>query len=103
MKTLSVLFDENKKYDIIIDPQTFQMCGTKLKELFPKAKKIAVICDDVVEKLYAIKVLNSIKNHGFECFIIPFAHGEASKSHENLIMIYDKLTQYKFTLSLIHI
>ncbi|MBQ7340256.1 MAG: 3-dehydroquinate synthase [Clostridia bacterium] len=83
----------NKNYDIII-----QRGLSGLKEFIfslIKGEKIAVICDDVVDKLYASEIISLLEEKNVVKIVFP--HGEQNKNAENYIKIINTLAENKFT------
>jgi 3-dehydroquinate synthase len=58
-----------------------------------KAGRAALITDSNVAKIYAPRVMASLKAAGFDAIIIEIPAGEASKSLEMLAMLYDRMTE----------
>lgn len=83
-------------YDILIESGLLDKCGELVSNVV-KSKKCALVTDDIVDKLYSEKVLTGLKKSGFEVvkFVVP--NGETSKSHEQLISIYNFLLENDIT------
>lgn len=93
---ITINVNASKNYDILIGKGLLDQCG----ELIPnveKSKKCAIITDNIVDGLYSEKVTKSLEKNGFTVskFVIP--NGETSKSHEQLIAIYNYLTEKDIT------
>jgi len=87
-------------YDIIIGSNILSEAGSLIRGTVTKrTKKAVIVTDDVVHDLYAETVADSIKNAGFAAEIFVFPNGEQSKSHENLINLYDFLAHAGITRS----
>lgn len=68
-------------YDIIIGNGLLSQTGAIISQSL-KPCKIAVITDDTVDKLYADKVICSLKDNGFDVIKFVFPHGEESKNFD---------------------
>lgn len=78
MKTIQVAASKN--YNVLIDADMLEKCGSLINETVkPSPQKVAVFCDDIVEKLYFKKVEDSLKNEGFQVFKFVFNNGEEQK------------------------
>ena len=77
MKKLSVKVD--KSYDIIIEKGILKDCGNLVKSV-SGAKKIALISDTNVVKIYGELVIRSLENAGFQVVSYVFEAGEQSKT-----------------------
>lgn len=74
MKTLNVL----NKYDIMIERGILDRCGELIKNVC-KGKRCCIVSDDNVAPIYAERVLDSMKNAGYEVSLCIFPHGEKNK------------------------
>ncbi len=85
-------------YDILIGKGLLDKCG-ELVSNATDAKKCAVVTDETVDVLYGRKVLDSLNKSGFNAvkFVVP--SGEASKSHQQLIGLYNFLSENDITRS----
>ncbi len=54
-------------------------------------KKVAVVTNDVVAKLYLLRLGNLLKRNGIDVFDIVLPDGEQYKNHDSLNRIYDAL------------
>lgn len=96
MKTISV--KTSRPYDVVIERDGIKKCGEYIAEI-TKSRKAAVITDDIVEKLYAETVMDSLRKNGFECSIFSFPNGEQSKCLEVYGNILDHLCENNITRS----
>ena len=86
----------DKKYQIVIKKGIMSEIGEKIKEIY-KAKKIAVITDTNVNKIYGDKLKDDLENSGFEVDFVVVEAGEKSKSISVLESVYDKLLSFGIT------
>lgn len=93
---ITVNVNASKKYNILIGKGLLDECGELISKV-EKSKKCAIVTDDIVDGLYGRKTVESLEKSGFTVskFVIP--NGEASKSHEQLISIYNFLTEKDIT------
>lgn len=66
-------------YDVLIGGGILDRSGEIVRSVLPSPVKIAVITDDIVDGLYAGRVITSLKNSGFDAVKYVFPHGEESK------------------------
>lgn len=83
-------------YDILIDGGLLSRCGELISGV-EKSKKCAIVTDDIVDGLYGDITVKSLENSGFTVsrFVVP--HGEESKSHKQLIALYNFLCEKDIT------
>ncbi len=94
-KTVSVK-GVKKPYDIIIGKHILNVLPNKIKEL-TKAKTVAVITDDNVDKLYTDKVLSMLRSAGFHAIKFAFPHGEKHKTMTTVCEILEFLAENNVT------
>ena len=94
-KTVSVK-GVKKPYDIIIGKHILNVLPDKIKEL-SKAKTVAVITDDNVDKLYADEVLSMLRGAGFHGIKFVFPHGEKHKTMTTVCEILEFLAANNVT------
>lgn len=90
MKKLFV--NVNKGYEIIISRHIISDCGEYIRKV-SSARRVCVITDSNVEKLYLADVTASLKNEGFECSSFVFEAGEKSKRPEKIIEMADFMAE----------
>jgi len=78
-------------YDVVIGNGILTETGKRIKQLLPKAKKVAIITDDNVRELYLDEVKKYISDVGLEMFDYSIRPGEASKSSDNYIKLQNWL------------
>lgn len=93
-KTITV--KSQKQYDVIIGNGLIDSLGEYALSI-SKAKKVAVITDDIVDKLYSQKAVESLQNAGFNVFKFVFNNGEKSKNIDTFYQIVRFLAQNEFT------
>ncbi|MBD5114453.1 MAG: 3-dehydroquinate synthase [Ruminococcaceae bacterium] len=93
---IKINVNNSLSYDILIENGLLEKCGELVSSVV-KSKKCAVITDDIVDKLYSDITVKSLEKSGFNVvkFVIP--SGETSKSHEQLISIYNFLSENDIT------
>lgn len=85
-----------RSYDIHVGRGLLDSAGELISPL-AKTKKVAVVTDSNVEKLYSTRLLKSLENAGFDVKLHVFPAGEKHKNHETLLGIYSFLAQNNFT------
>lgn len=91
MHTLNINLTQ-KNYPIYIKKGLIKNIGEELKKIY-KNKKIAVITDKNVEKIYGQKIRDNLKND-FEVKIIVLEPGEKSKSIDVLQNVYNEAFRF---------
>lgn len=93
---IKINVNSSVNYDILVESGLLDRCGELVIPVV-RSKKCALVTDDIVDRLYSEKVLKSLKKSGFETvkFVVP--SGETSKSHEQLISIYNFLSENDIT------
>lgn len=87
-----------KKYDIIIHNGIINSCGQYIKQA-AKGRRVLVVTDSNVEKLYSNAVLTSLKNCGFETGLFVFEAGEQSKNLTTIEKMLDSMCEFGLTRS----
>ena len=87
MKTLNINL-KYTSYKIVIENGLLDKLSLYIKEVYSN-KKIFIITDDVVEKLYLNKVISSLADFDLDYVVIP--HGEMSKTIEKYAYICEEL------------
>ena len=94
IKKITVSASNN--YDVLIGKGLISHAGEYISSL-SKAKKVAVITDDNVQKLYFDGLSQSLAKYGFEIEKFVFPHGEKSKNINTYAEIMEFLAQKEFT------
>ncbi len=94
MRTVHV--NTGNPYDIFIERGITGDCGKYIKKL-SSAKKVTVITDSNVAKLYLQKVVNSLEKEGFEVKSHIFSAGEESKNLNSISAMYNTLAEFRMT------
>jgi len=81
-----------RTYEILIGSGLLESAGTLIREVVP-ARKAVVISDENVARLYADRLLSSLKSAGYEVTLVTFPPGDASKSLRQAEVIYDRLAE----------
>lgn len=90
---LKIELKENS-YSIYIERNIFNKVGDYLDEHY-KNRKIAIITDNNLEKLYGKDFNEILEKRGFNTKIISVKPGEESKSIDTLKEIYEKLSNFR--------
>jgi 3-dehydroquinate synthase len=87
--TVMVMLDQ-RSYPIAIGAGTLDRIGPRLQEL-KLGRRIAVVTNPVVARLYRDPLLQSIKAAGFEPTVLQVPDGEEHKNLAWLAFLYDRL------------
>ncbi|MCT8978404.1 3-dehydroquinate synthase [Clostridium sp. CX1] len=90
---LKIELKENS-YSIYIERNIFNKVGDYLDEHY-KNRKVAIITDNNLEKLYGKSFKEILEKRGFNTKIISVKPGEESKSIDTLKEIYEKLSNFR--------
>lgn len=90
MQTIQI--NASSSYNIYVGESILAQCGDIINKIKPY-KKAVIVTDDIVEKLYAQTVLESLEKSGIKATVFSFNNGEESKSHKTLITLYEFLSQ----------
>ena len=85
-----------REYDIKIEKGIFDRSGQLIAEICNKCK-VAVVTDSNVAPLYAERLLNSLKNSGFDASVIAVPAGENSKTVDMLNHLYGEMLSLGIT------
>ncbi len=85
-------------YEIFIGFDIVKNLGSYVKEVF-SGKKILIITDDNLERLYIEYVKDILTKASYEVDVFAFKHGEESKTLETCKGAYEKLVDMKFSRS----
>ncbi|QZY53643.1 3-dehydroquinate synthase [Crassaminicella profunda] len=94
MPTLNINLPE-KKYPILIKKGMLNHIGEEIKKIY-KNKKIAIVTDNNVEKIYGQRIKEQLRND-FEIKMIVVEPGEKSKSISVLQNVYEELLDFEIT------
>lgn len=87
-----------KGYSVHIGNDILHSTGEILSSIFPKCR-VAIITDDIVEKLYLPEVKKSLCDSGFDVCSYAFPNGEKSKNISTLSDILEFLAESRLTRS----
>ena len=96
MKTITVR--TSSPYDIIIERGSLDICGKFISSAL-KSKKTVIITDDIVNNLYAQRLVKSLADYDIQADVFVFPNGEHSKNLNTLSDIYDFLCEKNITRS----
>ena len=88
---------KSENYSILIGENILNFLSKKIKFLCPKTKKIAVIIDKNIPKIFKIKLKKNLKN--FNLVFMPFNANEKSKSIKTVNYYLEKLLLHNFNRS----
>lgn len=91
----AIHLNASKPYDILIDSGLFNQVFS-LIEPFCKGRNIAIITDDIVDKLYGEQLLEQLKQNDYSTIKFVFPNGEVSKNINTLSDILEFLASNNF-------
>lgn len=92
---LVVHYENQPIYDIVFK-NSYQNLIKELEFLNIKNKKLCIVTDSIVEKLYASEVTEILTAHSTSVTIFSFKSGEASKNITTVQKLYEHLILNKF-------
>lgn len=96
MKKITV--NAHTDYDIFIGSGLLDQIGELITQT-EKSKKCVIVTDSNVDPLYGGKVKSVLQKSGFTVSVFVVPAGETSKSHDQLIALYNFLTEKDITRS----
>lgn len=81
---------EEKSYDILIEKGILDKIGEHISKIY-KNKKIVVVTDTNVDKLYGTRIIENLENSGYLAKKIVFKAGEESKNFTTLIDVQEQI------------
>lgn len=87
---------KSRKYPVIIESGLFRSIGSTLGSHFA-GKKIALITDETIQKLYGDFLKKQLDASHCEWDIITLPAGDISKSFDTLTVIYKRLLDFQIT------
>lgn len=96
MSVIKIQINAGDGYDVTVGGGLLKSCGTVISRTVGPCH-IAVITDQVVEKLYLDPVVKSLSGAGFKVSVFSFPAGEKSKNIETLSDILEFLAKERFT------
>lgn len=94
-KQITVHYDKKPIYDIIIESDFIQL-AEQINRLGVTGRKLCVVTDSNVGKLYANEVKNKLELTGNQVFVYTFAAGEENKNLNTVEDVYEFLIQNRF-------
>lgn len=88
----------SKSYDIVIDNGLLKNLGKEINNIYNN-KKIAIVTDENVFKLFGMIVEKSLLEYNYNVHFIVVKPGEESKSMETLKSVYEQLVDFNLTRS----
>jgi 3-dehydroquinate synthase len=95
INTITVNYDKKPCYDILIS-DNFEELPDKIIDLGFKDRKIAIITDTNVHKLYADELSNCLNKVSCSVFVYAIPAGESNKNLDEINKIYELLIENRF-------
>ena len=92
---LTIHYSKKPCYDIVFS-QSFQDLALELEALEIEKRRVCIITDSTVEKLYAEEIVHLIKNKCRKISVFSFPSGEASKTLDTVQKAYTFLIEEGF-------
>lgn len=92
---ITVHYNEQPIYDIVIERDFSKLAG-EVSKLGIKGRKLCVVTDSNVGKLYADEVKTELEKTGNAVFVYTFEAGEQSKNLDTVEDVYEYLIVNKF-------
>ncbi len=86
----------SRNYDVLIGNELRHSAGKLIKGIFSD-KTVAIITDDIVDKLYSDDLIKSLKDEGFRVVKFVLDNGEINKTAENWLEIISFLAENKLS------
>lgn len=97
MRTVEVA--ASGKYEVLIGSGLLERAGELVRQVLPRAEKLAVISESTVWPLYGAGLRARLEGAGFEVVEYVLPSGEASKSGESFLKILNFLAGERLTRS----
>ena len=95
MKTLAV--NTSRPYEIKIGRGSLDQAGVLFRQAIPNARKLTIVTDSRVLPLYLARTADSLEQIGFQIQCLTVPAGEASKSAEQLVILWEKMMAFGMT------
>ena len=82
-----------RSYSIVIEKGILNRLGNEISKIY-KGKRIFILTDHNVNKYYGEKVINILKDSGYEVKLLSLTPGETTKSFNTLPTIYNELLDF---------
>lgn len=86
----------HKTYPILIENNLFQSAGAVIQKFFP-ARKVFLVTDSHLAPIYGAALTAQLEKLNIQIGMYVFPAGEASKSHEQLLKLYEAFSQAEIT------
>lgn len=94
--TKTITVNASKSYDILVGKNLITDLGEIFIKRFDKCK-VAIITDDIVDKLYSAVVEKTLLEKGFSVVKFVFSNGEKSKNFDTYSQIVNFLSENELT------
>lgn len=86
----------SRPYDVIIGTGIMSDIGNRMESV-PGCRMLAILTDDIVDRLYGQAVTDSLALAGYESFRHVIPHGEASKNMSSVMGFIDDMARHGMT------
>ncbi len=92
---ITVKYNESPVYDIVLELD-YNTIYRELNKLNTKNKKICIVTDSNISKLYLNEVMEIVKDYAREVETFTFPAGEESKNLDTVYLLYERLIRSGF-------
>ena len=85
-----------RPYDVFIGKGIIEKAGEIISSVV-NSKKVVIITDDNVDRLYSKKATNILENSGFQVYKFVFPHGEKHKTLDTFSDIVEFMAEKNIT------
>lgn len=96
MKKLTVALP-GREYDILIQSGLLDRAGQECRKVLSKTRRIFLVTDHHVSRLYGQRAVDSLTQAGFEVCVLVIQAGEKSKSVQSLTQIWNEAMEFGLT------
>lgn len=95
MRTVTV--KASRTYEVKIGSGLLATAMADLQRLLPAPKKVMVVSDDTVRALWGDRLIGALREAGYTVFEFVFPHGEASKTADTIVSLWEALATANLT------
>ena len=93
----TVTVHASRTYEVQIGRGLLQTAGSSLTALLPPPRTVMVVSDDTVFALWGEALLSSLEDAGYTVKSFVFPHGEASKTTDTIVALWNALAEAGLT------
>jgi len=89
----TIIVKTSKTYKVEVGSGLLHTVGARLAALLPPPRRVLLVSDDTVAELYGKTVTAALEASGYTVSSFIFAHGEASKSTDTLVKLWNTMAE----------